>query len=172
MPKPIPLPTQAELHKLFDYSLITGELYWKTRTTNRIKIGDRAGTQSKTGYLSTRVAGKIYLVHRLVWRWVTGEDPGSLDVDHRNEIKDCNAWHNLRVATRSQNFMNKKKSKGYSKTRSGKFAAKVQIHGVEHRLGNYSTEQEAAAAVRKLSLEIHGEFSRYTQERVGDAVPT
>ena len=164
MPKPIPLPTQAELHRLFDYSFTTGELTRKVRTANNTKIGDNAASKNKAGYLRVRINSKEYGAHRIVWRWVTGEDPGALQVDHINEIKDCNAWHNLRVATHTQNKQNTKKTKGYWLVKhTGKYQACIVVNGTSITLGCHATEAEAAAAYKKASLKYHGEFSRYSQ---------
>lgn len=163
MPKPIPLPTQQELHELFDYSVITGELYWKKKTANRIKIGDTVGTV-RGMYKATRVAGTQFLVHRLIWVWVTGEDPGALFVDHVNEDKLCNAWHNLRLATNAQNMRNIKGSKGYYRTsKSNPWRVKIRVNGKQKHVGDFSTEAEAAAAYKEASLKHHGEFSSYSE---------
>ena len=39
---------------------------------------------------------------------VTGDDPGSLEIDHKNRIGSDNRWLNLRLATRSDNCKNRR----------------------------------------------------------------
>lgn len=156
-----PLPTQAELHELFDYSVVTGELYWKKRTSNRIKLGDAVGCKtSKDGYKYTKVNGVRYSVHRLIWVWVTGEDFRELEIDHKNRDRKCNAWHNLRTASRSENQINTSGVKGYTfDTWSNRWQSKIKTNNKYLNLGRFDTEEEARAAYVKASKALHGEFS-------------
>ncbi len=165
MPKFKPLPTQQELHELFDYSVITGDLYWKKQINSRALKGSIAGPK-KTGfgYKRIRIKGIEYVQHRIIWCWVTGDDPGTLEVDHRNNQRDCNAWHNLRLATRSQNTANTPGAKGVQQDAWGGWNARVYINNTHVCLGRHKTEAEAVAAYRKGSLKYHGEFSRYSGE--------
>ena len=163
MPKSKPLPTQQELHELFDYSVVTGQLYWKENRNSRAKKGHSVGCRNPKGYVVAPVNGRQYLTHRLVWMWVTGEDPGTLEVEHKNNQRDCNAWHNLRLATRSQNNCNKYVD--YSpQFLYGKWRAKIGVNGKQVVIGTFSTKLEAQAAYREASLKYHGEFSSYSDE--------
>ena len=168
MTKSKPLPTQQELHELFDYSVITGELYWKENRGSRARKGNPAGGCNSLGYKFIRISGKLYNVSRLVWVWVTGEDPGTLQVDHIDGCRDNNAWHNLRTATNGQNNRNKKDSKGYyfcNATKEGNpWVVKICTNYKSIPVGRYRTEAEAAAAYREASLKHHGEFSRYSRK--------
>ena len=47
--------------------------------------------------------GVLYYAGRLVWMWVTGEDPGDCEIDHGNRHRDNNAWHNLSMITAAEN---------------------------------------------------------------------
>ena len=92
-----PLPTQQRLHQLFDYSVVTGQL-WR-----RYKSGAQVAGGHNKGYLSVFVDGVPYQAHRLIWRWVTGDDCGALQVNHIDCVRDNNAWHNLELVTHQQN---------------------------------------------------------------------
>ncbi len=93
-------------------------------------------------------------------------DP-KIEVDH----KDRNIWHNersnLRIATRSQQNINKA---SYSKTgfkgvrvhRSG-FQAQIQVNGKYKYLGTYSNIFEAAAVRNLAACKHHGEFAVYNK---------
>ena len=99
-----------------------------------------------------------YYAHRVIWKWVTGEDPGALDIDHKNGISDCNAWHNLRTATRKQNRANQL-TKGWYLTSQGTYEVRCGSAGTRRYIGSFKTEAEASAAYAKAKKALHGEFS-------------
>ena len=51
--------------KMFAYK--DGILYWRVRTSNRIDVGDKAGSITN-GRLYVGVNGKSIAVHNIVWR--------------------------------------------------------------------------------------------------------
>lgn len=96
---------QQTLKELLNYNPNTGVLTWKKRTSNRIKVGDVAGTINDQGYRLIGILGEEYRAHRLAWMYVTGEWPAS-EIDHRNGAHDDNRWENLREATSAENKQN------------------------------------------------------------------
>ena len=168
MPKPKPLPTQERLQELFDYSVTTGTLT-RRKGFPGVSVGDVAGSVHRTtGYRVIDVASDRYGAHRLVWMWVTGEDPGDQDIDHIDGCRTNNAWHNLRLATRSQNHCNRGpqangtsgfKGVCFSKRRQ-KWRARLNVGYVEHHLGYFDTPEEAHAAYLAAAERLHGEFAR------------
>ena len=98
---PHPLPTQSRLREVLDYNFITGELIWKANR-NRHLIGKPAGWVNAYRYVT--VDRVQYRANRLIWRWVTGQDPGSLIVDHWDDDPTNDAWHNLSLLTQSENM--------------------------------------------------------------------
>lgn len=92
----------------------------------------------------------------------------SLVVDHINGIGLDNRKANLRAATRSQNMMNRGANAGsrsgvkgvYWLARTGRWYAQIKAHGQRKHLGYFETRDEAAAAYRKASAELHGAFGR------------
>ena len=161
MPKFKPLPSQQELHRLFDYSVVTGELYWKVKTCRKVKIGSPVGYYSKSdNYKYTKINKETFAVHRLIWVWVTGEDLKELEIDHKDVKCTHNAWHNLRQASHAENLRNKSDVKGFTfDKRSGRWLAQIQVDKKRFNLGRYDTEAEARAAYEEASLRLHGEFS-------------
>ena len=81
-----PLPTQDELLSYFDYSIITGELFNK---------GKSRGSLNTDGYRRVFYKCNPLLAHRVIWKMVTGEEPGDDEIHHINKNRDCNAFHNL-----------------------------------------------------------------------------
>ena len=45
-------------------------------------------------------------IHRIIWKWVTGEEPG-YTIDHINRIPSDNRIRNLRVADWSTQMLNR-----------------------------------------------------------------
>ncbi len=96
----IELPCREVINAALLYNPETGELIRK-RTSNILKSNRADGaTLVKFG------RGKCYLAHRCIWKLMTGEDPGKLEIDHINGDRTDNSWSNLRLATRQQNMSN------------------------------------------------------------------
>jgi hypothetical protein len=158
-----PLPAPAELWDLYDYKPLTGELLRK-RAVRGASAGDVTGSMGPDGYLV--VGAPKYLVHRLIWKWVTGIDP-SLLIDHKDRCRANNAWHNLREASELQNKANAAarcdsgtKIKGVQLQKGrNRYKAKIRINGRQVYLGSYATAEEAGAAYTKAAFETHGDFA-------------
>lgn len=94
-----------------DYDPDTGVLTWKrtgSKMFNTRFAGTEAGTIATNGYRYIMIGGKLYLAHRLIWRWMTGEWPAA-ELDHVNMDRLDNRWSNLRAATRGENSCNRKR---------------------------------------------------------------
>lgn len=117
------LPSQDVLRQLLDYDPETGALTWKARDVSLFKVGKQPVEQSAATW-NTRYAGRPalstidpngyyfgpvldvqYRAHRVIWKWVTGEDPQF--IDHINGLRRDNRIENLRSVTRSENNRNK-----------------------------------------------------------------
>jgi hypothetical protein len=157
---------QKRLHELFDYK--DGELIWKIRTSNRIEVGDVAGTTRKNGYKIIRVDGRGYLAHRLIFEYMHGYLPPILD--HIDGNPSNNRIENLRSATVAQNQYNRKLNKNSSSGLKGvcfykttqKWMAYIRIDRKFINLGYYTDKLEAARVANEARRERHGEFVRLT----------
>lgn len=144
--------TQALVQELFSYDPLTGAV---THRTNKVKakIGDRAGSSSKSESRYLRIFGKKELEHRIIWLYMTGSLPVG-EVDHKDHDRGNNIWDNLREVTHGVNMMNKPKyannktgTAGVSiDKRCGKFRAYLSIDGKPKGLGYFTTYEEAVAA--------------------------
>tara|TARA_R110000868_G_scaffold254666_2_gene511237 strand:+ start:61 stop:558 length:498 start_codon:yes stop_codon:yes gene_type:complete len=144
----IPLPSIEKLKEEFTYDEKTGVLLRK-----RYSKKEAGFIHKSHGYRVVKINQRSYLAHRIIWKFVTGEDPGEFDIDHIDGDPTNNRWINLRLATRSQNCFNKPVNKnnklGYKgvhikKTKSGKIKYRSIING--KHIGYYSTPDEAYRA--------------------------
>lgn len=167
------LPSTKYLHECFDYDHATGKLCWKHRphhhftTTKEWKRWNARFAGTCAGYnrrhCRISLAGGIYVAHRIVWKWVTGNEPPA-NIDHKNCDGYDNHWANLREATQTKQNWNKGLAKnntsgyrGVIRDR-GKWRAVIQINRTQRHLGNFSTAREAAAAYEAVARNLHGEF--------------
>lgn len=111
-----------------------------------------------TGRRGRRTVG----MHRIVL-----DLPKGFDVDHRNCNGLDNRRENLRSATRSQNIANQRKHitnkwrsryKGVKKS-GRRWEARLKKNGIEHSLGTFVVEEEAALAYNKAAKKLFGEFA-------------
>jgi hypothetical protein len=88
-------------------------------------------------------------------------------VDHENRNSLDNQKHNLRVATKSQNASNSKKSTGKSSKYKGvsfhkrrnQWHAEIVHNNKHHFLGYFREEEEAAIAYNAAAKEFFGDFA-------------
>ena len=168
MPKPKPLPTAERVRQMFDYDTATGQLRWKESPSPNVKIGATAGSISGSGYTYVSVDRQSYRAHRIIWLWITGEDPGADLIDHRDGDRLNNRFANLRRASYSQNNANYKKPRSNTSGYKGvswspshkKWAANIRWQGKLRWLGRFDTPEHAHAAYLKAAAELFGEFAR------------
>ena len=66
--------TQKRLKELFHYNPTTGIFTWLVNKGNA-RIGYKAGTKKKDGYIQIRIDRKNFLAHRLAWLYNYGYLP-------------------------------------------------------------------------------------------------
>lgn len=146
------LPSQAKLREDFTYDLETGDF---------IKYDGRWGGVSKRGYIQLTYEGTTYVVHRLIWMWVYGEEPEQ--IDHINGDRQDNRLENLRDVDHLTNCRNRKKR---SNNKSGfegvswdkenwQWVSQLRIEGKNIKIGEYNTPQEAADARQEFIAEFY-----------------
>ena len=178
------LPSVEYLRECFVYDRKSGELIWKERprehfateracsTWNATFVGEKAGFSQNRGYIAVAIANRKYLIHRVIWKLETGEDPLE-QIDHRDGVRTNNSWANLRVATGNEQSQNSGRrsdnvsgQRGVSWDRSrGKWAAEIISNGVRHRLGRFNSIADASAAYEAAAQNLFGVFYRHPQQR-------
>lgn len=171
------MPLREYLRECFDYDPETGVATWRERPRAHFSndsswkrwqtwLVGRPATSSrhKAGHLRITLDGQLWMAHRLIWKWVTGNDPGP-DIDHWDRDPSNNRWKNLRDADRSRNRMNSTSTnrhgfKGVYLPRGGKlYRAQIRVSGKLIQLkGGYKTPAEAHAVYCEAAKLHFGEF--------------
>lgn len=118
---------------------------------------------ARNGKMVNGCRDSIILMHRAIM----GDKKG-VHYDHINGDTMDNRKENLRVATLSQNMMNRKSNKGSSSQykgvswykNGGKWRAYIKLNKKLIALGYYSKEEDAALAYNKKAIELFGEYAK------------
>ena len=160
-----PLPEAADLWELFSYNPLTGNLHWR-ESRGKEKRDSIAGTPTESE-IQIGLFYSRWRAHRLIWRWRTGEDPGTLTIDHKDRNPFNNRLSNLRKANHSQQASNKNmRSNNTSGIRgvqwhkaSQKWMARVNKDKKQHYLGLFTSPEEAHQAYCAAAERLHGDFA-------------
>jgi hypothetical protein len=161
----------ARLRETLNYDPATGALTWRIRTSPMCKLGQLAGTISKThGYRKIRLDDVYYTASHLAWFHFYGIPPVGL-LDHKNGNRADDRIENLREATHSQNSMNMGRNGSNTTGFKGvavfnqpgkptRYRALTRANGKRHFLGTFDTPEEAHEAYCKAVKLLHGAFAR------------
>lgn len=180
--------TQEQLRSLVHYDPEIGDFTWLRRIgddrgtkifNGRFAGKSAASLRTNDGYFRLRftVDGAFheYMAHRLAWLYVYGLPPeNGLEIDHINRNRADNRIANLRLATSAENKRNapaRKNSKSGIKgvvnvgkvNQSKPWCAFIQHNKKVRNLGYFPTPEEASAAYKVASLDLHGKFSTYAE---------
>jgi len=178
MPKPKPLPDAAFLRECFSYDPDTGDLTWRVRPlAHFVKVSrhkaintefaGKAAGKFEGKSVRVKIAGRKVLVSRIIWKMVTGEEPGDM-LDHRDTDPSNNRWINLRPALPMENSHNRGMSanntsgfKGIyvSPNKDGRWGAQICVAHQKHFLGYHDTPEAAHLAYCEAARRLHGEFA-------------
>lgn len=131
---------------------------WHVSRNSRIHYARRSGVDPKTGKKTTQYLHRFILDYH-----------GQSQIDHiDNDGLNCRKY-NLRVATVSQNQMNrysrnKNNTSGYKgiswHAGAGRWRARVHINGRRKHIGFFGSPEAAAKAYDTVIKEMHGDFAR------------
>jgi hypothetical protein len=151
-----PMPPLDELRAAFNYDPETGILTLKARPYIKNRAGAAADYHQSAGYRMVTFQSKHWLVHRIAWYMHYGVAP-TFDIDHIDRDRSNNRITNLRQVDVVKNYHNtgprahntsgfKGVSLWYkSKTRS-RWIARLQIRGVNRKIGVFDTAEAAGSA--------------------------
>lgn len=154
--------TKEYLKSILHYDPDTGLFKWLVSNTNRVKIGQVAGSPDSNGYILIGIDGITHKAHRLVWLYMTGEMPEKT-IDHINRIESDNRFSNLRQDNQRGNNVNKNlyetnKSgvpgvRWHSKNNSWEVYAKY--YGKKHHLGHFKDFFQAVCARKSAEIKYN-----------------
>jgi hypothetical protein len=142
------LPPAEYLRARLDYNPETGELRWRDGPRAR----KPAGTSISKGYYTIGIFGDNYQAHRVIWKWMTGEEPPP-SIDHKENGGLDNRWDNLRALTPLQQQHNRRwitpnatGRRGVYPSPPNRWIARIRINHTRVYLGCFTTIEAAAAA--------------------------
>lgn len=160
------LPSQERLRELLDYDPDSGLLTWRARPGD-----DRFNTRfagmpalncksGKHGYRHGQIIGKWALAHRVIWKWITGDEPPQ--IDHLNGKRWDNRQDNLRAADNKINSRNRARYSSNTSghcgvhfhRRDGRWHANINHGGRKRFIGGFATKGEAIAARKARQAEL------------------
>lgn len=160
--------TQERLKELFDYQ--DGQLIWKVKKAQCVKIGSIAGSISTSNglkYVCVEIDSISYKLHRLIFMYHHGYLPKC--VDHKDGNTLNNNVENLREATLSQNSQNSKfrinNTSGHKNVffekRNKKWRVLIRINGVNKSFGYYDDLELASLVAAEARDKFCGQFARH-----------
>jgi hypothetical protein len=143
------------------YNEITGEFIWIKSTSNRCKIGKKAGCLDKHGYVVIRFNNKLYKAHRLAWLFFYNCEPEI--IDHINRDRKDNRIINLRSVSMKENGLNKSIAKNNKTKKTGvsycnfykKYVSYIDIDGKRKNLGYRKSLKEAIELRKKWEILLY-----------------
>jgi hypothetical protein len=155
--------SQAELHERFEYC--DGELFYKISPLPKIKVGSKAGTVNKDGYVKVTIDNKKYCAHRIIFMMQHGYLPA--EIDHINCNPSDNRIENLREVTRAQNMLNKPM---YKRNTSGakcvnwkesikKWQVSINLNGERKYVGVFKDFELAELVAMEARDKYHGIYA-------------
>lgn len=161
------LPDREELLRLFDYDPSTGKLSWRSNPKFKGLACGRCGTIGKQGYLKVGINRVYFVVHRIIWKMITGNEPAEF-IDHIDGDRLNNRFENLREATNGQNRWNSRLPKNNSSGFKGvcwdeshqSWAAYINAGEGHKRLGRFKDINDAISARVAAAENLHGQFMR------------
>lgn len=156
---------QQKLNDLFEYR--DGSLYWKIKPSRRVFIGDKVGSLDIYGYLRTKIEGKGYKIHRLIFLMHYGYLPKF--IDHIDNNKANNRIENLREVTRSEDQHNRKLGKdntsGHKNVawhkNSQKWRVCIRVYPKTVHIGCFDDLELADLVAQEARHKYHKEFARH-----------
>ncbi|ELI5583697.1 HNH endonuclease [Escherichia coli] len=157
-------PPPDELRSMLRYEdSERGDLYWLPEYQADKRRSGAIGSNRTNGYRETKIQGRRYYLHRLIYWFHTGEWPEMVDHIDRNR-SNCRI-DNLRKATRAENRYNCKKNTNNTanylgvqpESDSNGYRISIYINGKQHYIHGYKNEQTAALARDVFARLFYGE---------------
>ena len=155
--------TQEKLKQMFDYA--DGQLIRK-QASYKHPANVAIGSKTIKG-IETKIQGKFYRLHRLIYLYHHGYMPEQIDHINRNVFD--NRIENLRPANSGQNASNRKI---FSNNKSGlkgvcwhkhikKWGVSCSVNGKQKHYGYFGDLLSAASKAFAIRTQLHGQFANH-----------
>ncbi len=159
--KKIPL-TQGQFALVDD-----ADFAWLSQWKWQARLDKSSGYYAARTEWTSKTKCRTVRMHRVI----LGVVLSTVLIDHKDHNTLNNQRENLRKATSSQNTSNRRPQKQSSSKFLGvhyakninKWVAQIQKGDVNHRLGSFDNEVEAAKAYNSKAVELHGPFANLNQ---------
>lgn len=148
----------------FSYDPDSGR-FWRIKRYDswgkRVDCNNAITSKNNRGYFWTNIGRRMFLVHRLIYLFMTGQHP-THEIDHINGDRLDNRWVNLRHVTPFENARNQGNRvdntsgcRGVTlNINSNKWVARISHEGIRYSLGYFRTKEEAIEARKKAEREL------------------
>lgn len=153
--------TPERARELFAYEPTIGILTNRIDRCSTSLTGNVAGTLEKNGRMRVAVGANKYLVHRVIWLYMTGAWPSNV-IDHIDGNPANNVWGNLRDVPLSINAQNQKNHHENNKVgfagvdaHRGRWRAQIRVNYTKKHIGMFDTPEEAHQAYIDAKRKYH-----------------
>jgi hypothetical protein len=142
------------LREVLLYSPISGSFRWCKMLSNKGPVGAVAGRLDSHGHVVIGIDRRLYRANRLAWLYMTGEWPAG-EVDHKDTVRENNAWSNLRDVPHAINMQNSRQARSSNAVgllgvhlcaQTKKYRAAITLNGKCKQLGRFDTPELAHLA--------------------------
>jgi hypothetical protein len=152
------------LHELLAYDPENGIITWRN-PGYRAAIKETAGTLNGVGGTLIMINQVQYLARKIVWCMMTGLWP-ALEVNHLDADNTNFKWSNLRLASRSENAVTRKRRKDNTSGHKGiywcrqtqKWRVIISNNGQTEHLGRFEELDDAIRERTRRMTSLYGEF--------------
>lgn len=145
--------------------------FWpKVRVSEPDDCWEWMAHRMKSGYGTLTIDNHPRMAHRIAYEISVGPIPNGMEIDHICHNPSCVNPSHLRVASRTQNSVNRRRSKNNTSGIKGvyrvsrttgpdKWVSRIRINGRLIHIGTYVTAEEARDEYLRVAREHFGEFA-------------
>jgi hypothetical protein len=165
------------VREVLDYDPATGVLTWKVSSSNRVKVGSRAGVVATNGRRYVSLCGEKLMAHRVAWAHFHGVWPAGDVKQKSGNYDDCsinNLVEQTRQETATNRAVNSNSKSGHAGVTWSQRVGKWQVHITKDYkqvgLGYFDKLDEAVSARRNALESLEVSVSGADKEKAAHAI--